>query len=476
MGHALSAANPSGRVYICGGQYAERVALASGATANLYGGFSCPGFALDDDASSATLDAAASTNVGAPSWAPGGPATIFSPPTYDPTNNWVLAVDGVASVTIQNVQFVAPTPSGTDAAGNGNSSFAAVVIGSSVQFVGDTITAGRGVDGSPGPGGAASSNYSEPIAAAGTPASAGEANAAPGGTQTCANQDSSQGGAGADNMSGSPPYTFIQPTAGSAVPEPPPVTDAGLPHDDGLPGPTGQLTTTNPVANAAVLPGDPGAYGQPGPAGSSATTLGALTSTTSSASWTPTGGGSGAAGGPGQGGGGGAGLDPNTQPSVGGGGGAGGCGGTGGGGGAGGGASVALLSIQSSLTLTGCTVITGGGGSGGTGGTGQDGQAGGAGGAGLNDNGGGSGGNGAGGSGGGGGTGGLSAGIVFQGSAPPTVESCTFIVADPGHGGPGGPPGSEGKPWSGSPGTAGLDEFGVYDAGLGSVKSVLQLF
>jgi hypothetical protein len=35
VGHALHAANPTGRVYICGGSYTERVALQAGATADL---------------------------------------------------------------------------------------------------------------------------------------------------------------------------------------------------------------------------------------------------------------------------------------------------------------------------------------------------------------------------------------------------------------------------------------------------------
>ena len=477
VGHALGAPNPAGRIYVCGGQYSERVALAPGAAANLYGGFSCPeapDAALDDDASSAP-PADASPDASAGGWAPGGPATVFSPPAFDGANNWVLSVVGVMGVTIQNVQLLAPTPSGIDAQGNGNSSFAAVVLGSGVQLVGVTLQAGRGVDGSPGPGGEASPNYADPTGPPGT--SPSQANpVALGGTQTCANQDSSTGGSGADNMSGAAPYTFVVATAGTAVPLPPPMTDAGATREDGLPGPTGTLVLNGKPSAYAVLSGDPGAPGQPRPAGTLATTLGTLASTPSSATWEPTAGGAGAAGGPGQGGGGGAGLDPAGNPSLGGGGGAGGCGGAGAAGGAGGGASVAVLSIHSSISLTGCTVITGGGGTGGLGGTGQDGEPGGAGGSGLSENPGGNGGNGAGGSGGAGGTGGLSAGVVFQGSAPPMIQSCTFLVGDPGHGGAGGPPGSASEPWSGLPGAAGLDEYGVYDAGLGSVTSVLQLF
>jgi len=44
------------------------------------------------------------------------------------------------------------------------------------------------------------------------------------------------------------------------------------------------------------------------------------------------------------------------------------------------------------------------------------------------------------------GSGGLSAGVVFQGPASPMIQSCTFIIGDPGHGGAGGPPGSASEP------------------------------
>jgi hypothetical protein len=79
VGHALHAPNSAERIYICGGQYTERVALAAGATANLYGGFSCPelgaGEDADGDAGGAAADAS-STEAGA-GWAPGGPPTVF---------------------------------------------------------------------------------------------------------------------------------------------------------------------------------------------------------------------------------------------------------------------------------------------------------------------------------------------------------------------------------------------------------------
>ncbi|HXX68167.1 MAG TPA: hypothetical protein VEK07_13335 [Polyangiaceae bacterium] len=243
-----------------------------------------------------------------------------------------------------------------------------MVIGSTVQFVGDTLTAGRGVDGTPGAAGEATPNYAAPQAPAGTSPSlngAGLEEPGVGGNQTCANQDSSAGGNGGDQENSLGPPA---PTNGTAVPLPPPVTDAGAPPEDGLAG--GTTLEMGPS-------GDPGATGEPRPAGTMATTLGALTSTPSSATWEPTTGGGGGTGGPGQGGGGGNGLDSQGRASPAGGGGAGGCGGTGGGGGAGGGASVAALAIESSISLTGCTVITGGGGTGGEGGTGQDGEVGG---------------------------------------------------------------------------------------------------
>lgn len=449
VGHALHTPNSAGRIYICAGLYTEHVALAPGATANLYGGFSCPNGPPVDDASSAPAEGA--PTGASPGWAPGGPATVFSPPTFDPLNNWVLAVDGVVGVTLQNVQFVAPAPSGTDAAGSGNSSFAAILIQSAVTFVSATLQAGRGVDGRPGQGGAATRNYSVPTAPAGASPTidpnTGLGEPAPGAATSCMNDDSSAGG-GSD-------------TAGTAMPTAPAVTDAGPPLEDGLPGAPGGG-------------GDPGAPGEPRPAGTSATALGTLTATTSSATWEPTAGGAGGSGQPGQGGGGGGTIPNKGGVNLFGGGGApGGCGGTGAGGGTGGGASVAVLSIQSSLSLSGCTVITGGGGTGGQGGTGQDGQPGGQGAAGQdNSNPGGHGGNGAGGSGGAGGTGGVSAGILFLGSAP-MLQQCTFTVGAPGHGGAGGPPGSAGTPWSGLPGAAGLDEYELSDAGIGSLGAAV---
>jgi len=222
VGRALGAPNPAGRIYLCGGAYSERVALAPDATASLYGGFSCPEapeVALDDGASSAPRGDA-SPDASAGSWAPGGPPTIFAPATYDPNTTWVLSVVGVAGVTIQNVQFVAPTPSGWDAQGNGHSSFAAVVLSSGVQFVGVTLQAGRGVDGSPGPGGeAARTTRTSPRPPARRTSQPNPI--ALGAAQTCANQDSSTGGSGADNMSGAAPYIDVAATAGTAVPLPP---------------------------------------------------------------------------------------------------------------------------------------------------------------------------------------------------------------------------------------------------------------
>jgi hypothetical protein len=174
VGHALHVANPTGRLYICGGSYSERIALQAGATANLYGGFACPvSTTLASDAGPTSFDASSDASLVADAssgqpWGPGGAATVFEPPTYDPLNNWVLSVVGVTSTAhIQGMQFVAPSPSGTDASHNGNSSFAAIVIGSTLELVDVTLSAGRGVDGAAGTSGDTSPNYTGPKAADG---------------------------------------------------------------------------------------------------------------------------------------------------------------------------------------------------------------------------------------------------------------------------------------------------------------------
>jgi len=456
VGRALHTYNPAGRIYICQGMYTERVALDASAAANLYGGFACP-------------TATTTSSDGGPAWARGTGTTVFAPTTYDPANNWVLSVTGVPTpVTLQALSFVAPTPSGTDSEGNGNSSIVAVIQGSTATLLTVTLTAGRGVDGTPAASGNSTPNYTAAKAADGaatTDAPVTGPGAAGGALNVCADQSSSQGG----NGGGSVPAT-----SGTATPLPPPVT---------LATPSCSILSFCPVthdgaAGATGATGDDGAYGIPPAGGSAASTFGTLSTTNIPATWTPTHGGAGGNGGPGQGGGGGGGGKDGVVAIGGGGGGSGGCGGAGGAGGAGGGASLALLSVDNlSLSLTDCTLITAGGGAGSAGGNGQDGQAPGANGLGdypFSGN-GGSGGNGAGGAGGAGGTGGISAGVLFRGSTAPTLTSCTLTVGDPGHGGAGGTPGSSGEPYAGLPGAAGFDEFSAYGGSLASVKSMLQI-
>ena len=479
VGHALAQPNLVGRIYICQGQYTERVALAFPAVADLYGGLTCPapvdagGAMISIDAGT---DAQAAANLtldgGAVGWGPGGGPTVFAPPSFDPQHNWALAIMGVSSPAhIQDVQFVAPSPSGFDTAGNGASSFAAVVISSSAELVNVALTAGRGVDGAPGVSGDLTPNYSAPTGANGSGAYVSSITSAfataVGGTNACKyahddngtpqSLDSSAGGNGGEiqNVNGSFVTTTMA-TPGTADPLPSP--PAAMPSENG----------------AAGLTGSDGAPGVARMAGMASTILGTLVATSSTFTWQPTGGASGGTGGPGQGGGGADGDDYMGGDQPGGSGGAGGCGGAGGSGGTGGGASVALVSIDSpSVTLTTCTLITGGGGTGGPGGPGQSGQPGGVGTFGLDGNNGGDGGPGAGGSGGAGGTGGISAAVLYRGTAP-TLQSCSLTIGDPGHGGLGGAPGSQGQAWAGMPGAPGYDEYAEFGASLANEKTTLQ--
>jgi hypothetical protein len=477
VGHALHEPNSAGRIIICQGQYTERVALAGSAVANLYGGFACPPITPLDAGSDATTsagDAAAADAAASTGWTPGGGPSVFAPPTYDPQNNWVLAITGVTTpVQLENLSFVAPTPSGYDTAGNGNSSLAAVVIGSSAELVDVALRAGRGVDGAAGAPGNVSPNFTAPAAQDGTSFYV-DVNAVAhlgiGGTNngckyvhdtrgTAQSIDSSAGGNGGDVG------LAVAPTPGTANPLSSPDPGSPLPLD-------GQVGTAGapPAAN-----GHPGAYGAPRPAGAAATALGTLVATAASITWQPASGGPGGTGAPGQGGGGGLGDNPMGVDQGGGGGGAGGCGGAGGAGGTGGGASVALVSVNNvSLTLTTCALTTGGGGSGGAGGAGDAAQPGGQGGTAVANNAGGNGGAGAGGSGGGGGTGGLSAGVLYRGATPPVLQSCTLTIGDPGHGGAAGSAGSASAPWAGLSGGAGFDEYHAYGTNLANVTGILQ--
>ena len=213
----------------------------------------------------------------------------------------------------------------------------------------------------------------------------------------------------------------------------------GEPPDGGA-GQAGAGGTVNCVDNGAAGFGKTGASAAAGNAGPGATKFGSL----SDPGWTPTPGTDGTAGLRAQGGGGGG-------ARTGGGGGAGGCGGCGGklgGGGGGGGASLGVVSFNATVALVSCEVTTGGAGNGGVGGKGQVGQTGGNPGGDPNFVGcsGGQGGNGGPGGSGGGGAGGLSVGILWKGSAAPTIDASTTakitVAAKGGTKGTGGTPGT----------------------------------
>jgi hypothetical protein len=423
QGIALAGATRKSRVYVCGGQYAESVAITSGV--GLYGGFSC----------------AQSANGPSWRWTAATTTVIAETPIY------ALSVNAPgATVVIEDLVFSSPDAIGQDSSGNGLSSVAAFVNASTVSFVRTTLSAGsgaRGADGVTGirlaSGTIVATNYQP----AGTSA---QPSVAPGGTLPTPGSivcnyedptrlplapDSSMGGGGDGPLGG----------VGTSNP-PPVITAATPPSHDGLGIPTAG-TNQGP---------DVGEDGPARPGGAAAAMGGSLTS---SNGWTPSGGADGPAGQPGQGGGG---IyipcpSGNCPPSA--GGGSGGCGGAGGTGGGGGGSSIALMSLSSAVTLSASSLVARAGGNGGAGGNAQVGQAGGPG---INTFGGASagGGNGAGGSGGAGGSAGVSVGILYAQSAVPSFSSADTLITygNAGTPGPGGQPGM-GPGAVGNPGATG---------------------
>jgi hypothetical protein len=421
QGLALAAAQGKGRVYVCGGNYVESVSVT--APVSLYGGFSC---------------AAGSSG---PTWRWAGSATSVMPlPVTSPAQPvYALSISGTgnAVVNVEDMSFASPDASGYDALGNGASSIAAFVSGSTAVFSRCALKAGKGAPGSDG--------VTQPTNYPTAPTPPGAGPGAPGATVTCAysadgvTPDSSTGG-----IAGTPAYfTQTEVPAGNGTSFPA-IAGANAPRD-GLgagQGPPGA--------------GDPGADGPSRAGGPAAASAGEL----SASGWSPTVSGSGAAGRPGQG----AGGSENICIPIGVGGGPGGCGGAGGTGGRGGGASVALAVVASTVSLYADTLVAGQAGSGGNGGAGQTGQGGTP--ASQDCTGGSSsppvlhfgppGGNGAGGSGGGGGTAGISIGILYAGTSLPTFNSGETSIAPgaagaPGSGGLGGPA----SPSGGNPGNPG---------------------
>ncbi|HEY2510130.1 MAG TPA: hypothetical protein VGI39_04720 [Polyangiaceae bacterium] len=396
-GIALAVSGGKPRVYACAGTY-PAVALDATVTSGVevYGGFDCAKWGYADASPAGVMVAPAAGTI---------PLTVTSV---------------TVAVTFANLTLRADNATAVDSSGNGASSIAAFVAGSSgVNFAEVAFVAGNAVDGKGGeaPGG----NYP---AGDKTAPGGGGLDPTAFGSITCTDTSASFGGGGgpAPVLGGAPAQS-----GRAGLWNPAGVTTT--PGYDGQPGAAG-LSATSHCGS-----GDPGANGAAGAQAKGAATWGSL----GAGGWTPAQGGAAGNGNPAQGGGGGGGS--TVPPAAGGGGGAGGCGGSGGTVGAGGGSSFALLSLNSTVTVSSSTLAVGTAGNGGAGGTGQDGEGGGAGGSAQCP--GAYGGNGAGGGGGGGGAGGLSVGIAYSG-ATPTVDAPTTASFKGGNGGKAGPGGTAG--------------------------------
>jgi hypothetical protein len=413
IGHALSRLGAKRRVYLCDGTYSESVTVQT--AASLYGGLACQG---GDSGTPWSYDLGTATLSGAHNQVP-------------------LVVNEAGAVSVEDMSIVAANGSGHDDAGNGLSSIAALVNGSTVAFRRCTFNAGTGDNGGEGVTGV---NYTGATAAPGEANDGGVGGA--GGVATCNDGTSSFGGAGGGTQSTSGVNGGARPMSPVTAPF------------DGMGAPGGSVTCGN---------GNPGGNGAAGDAGTAPSTFGTLTAS----GWTPSAGGAGDTGRPGQGGGGGEG-----KTMLGGtGGGAGGCGGAGGAAGGGGGASIALASVGATITLDGCMLATSAAGSGGKGSDGQPGQGGGVSPGVTGVCAGGFGGNGAGGAGGAGGTGGISVCVVYQGALPSGSFTCSHGSAgQPGNYGRGGP-GGDTSPTQGNPGVGGPSGS---DGGLGLGQGSLQ--
>jgi hypothetical protein len=285
------------RVYVCQGSYSETLRVTN--AVSVYGGLACP---LGD---------------GGWVYGDGGTAQVTGA-----SNAIAFTVDGVdASIAVEDLRVVSPDAVGQDDAGNGRSSIAVLVNGSTVSFRRCAFVAGAGTNGADGMTG---SNYEGGTAPAGQSNDGGAGGA--GGMIVCGDGTSSAGGMGGSS-------TPTDGADGSAVP-----TSLVTPPIDGTGGAGGVV-----CAN-----GHPAATGTAGTGGAAASTVGTWTNI----GWTPAVAGHGANGRPGQGGGGGGGETATPPASGGTGGGSGGCGGGGGAGGGGGGASLSLVCQASSIART----------------------------------------------------------------------------------------------------------------------------
>lgn len=414
QGVALAASSGKSRVYVCGGQYTESVAISSGVS--LYGGFTCP----------------------AGSWQWVGAKTAVTAPAAPSAGSFVLALSigsPNAPVLVEDMTFASPDAVGQDALGNGISSIAAYVDATTVTFVRTILSAGKGASGADGVTGVrsattiAATNYL-PI---GTP---NQPSVAP---------------AGGPNTPGSITCNYVDPTR---MPLAPDSSSGGLPATNGTSNPPPVITASTPpgrygLSSAQVSVPESGEDGPARPGGVAASSAWTLTA---AGGWSPAMGGDGPAGEPGQGGGGFNGCEADDFE----GGGSGGCGGAGGTAGGAGGSSIALLSVGSTISISGSALRASAGGNGGVGGSGQDGQTGGPGAVGSCSTPSGNGGNGAGGSGGAGGSAGESIGILYAQSGLPSYNTAdtSIAVSAPGVPGMGGQPGG-GPGTAGNPGQAG---------------------
>ena len=369
---AIANAGAKLRVYVCGGTYAEDVALDVTNAVGIFGGLACT------------------------TWAYDGTKPIIGAGLN------ALKIDTVGKqVVVADVAFV----SGAGVAA-GDSSVAAFVKNSAnVLLRRVRLTAGAGKAGAPGTTG---TNWT--AIAQSDPAIAGNnaSGTTGGGTHACnACTDAVPTSGGSGGGGGLTPGG-----GGNGLPN-----LSANPPTDGAGGASGCVAGHNgaTAGNASNGPG--------------ATASGDLLA----AGWKASRGTDGKNGGPGQGGGGGGG-GTSVNGGGGGGGACGGCGGAAGKAGGSGGSSIALASLGSAVTLAECELSAAAGGAGGDGSAGQVGQAGGFAGVAASPGcAGGNGGTGAPGSAGGGGAGGGSLGVVYKGTAPaldaPTTTKTTVAAS-----------------------------------------------
>jgi hypothetical protein len=411
---AIARGTSRGRVYVCGGTYAQTAKLADWSPISVYGGLTC---------AVTTVDAGADAGDAGTrrSWAWTGASTKFAPSAPGIVLDLERVVGGTE--TLADLEFVA-----RNAVDPGAPSVAAFVKScSDVRFDRVTFRAGNAATGARG----ADGGLALPVATVGNPGAAGNGGAAV--SCTCASgPGTSIGGKGGSN-------------GGDG--------DNGLPNLGGA-APKDGVAGTGGGSCTAGHEGADGAQGAGGQAATAGTPYGSLTFS----GWTANGGTTAATNGLLAQGGGGAGGSYTIllNNSGGGGGGCGGCGGESGKAGAPGGSSFALLLHQSPAVLTGCQLVAGNGGAGGAGGNGQSGTPGALGGAGVAAACfGGKGGRGGGGGGGPGGTGGLSVAVGYGGSTAPTLTGSSTVTGAAGGGGAGGTgAGSGNQGQTGKSGTA----------------------